>query len=581
MADVFISYARSERPKAEAIKDLLEAAGLSVFFDVQGLDGGDVFPDVLDREVKSAGAVLGLWSPHALSRPWVKIECLIGKDRGVLVPASIEPINALIDLPAAFYGVQHVDLSDFHGDPSDANWLALLRSLGRTLGRPDLARQAAAPPPGDAAGEADLRAQMERMRDELNALRGTLSETPAPPAAQRQPEPQPKPEPGTQAAPVAPTAPAPASAYAEDLSAPRASLPASIALVAAGLACAFRLDLTDWLAWELSPGAPLIALVAAATAGKGARYLLAGIFAASIVQFPISYGFRLGSSEPGLSVLAALICVFDWRALVAKAALWPVALASLVLAAAAGNVAVGAFSYVTGAEWQLFGAAYLTLAVITLASGARGPARAVGVAALAFGLIVLLEWSGLWMEVFAFDVIDTEVFVQPYRLRLGVTSAVSIALASLAVWTLVRPVPGPPVRLALGLCLACFVWCHFTPLGAGELDRLFAALEPRAQAQLATPPQQSVIVVTGSRVNAFSLNIVAALAAGLLWGREMAAQAWRAFGVPAIMAGLAAALALLLTGYPTANLAFGLWTLVAVWVGRSGFMGTAGTGSRP
>lgn len=139
MTDVFISYARTERAKAERIRDLLEGAGLSTFFDVQGLDGGDVFPDVLDREVKSAGCVLGLWSPYALSRPWIRTECLIGKDRGVLVPAAIEPIDSMRDIPAAFYGVQHIDLANFSGDPASEEWRRLMRAVARALRRPDLA----------------------------------------------------------------------------------------------------------------------------------------------------------------------------------------------------------------------------------------------------------------------------------------------------------------------------------------------------------------------------------------------------------------------------------------------------------
>lgn len=137
MADVFISYARTERKKAEQIKSAIEGLGLTVFFDVDGLDGGDVFPDVLDREVKNASCVLGLWSPHALSRPWIRTECLIGKDRGVFIPAAIEPVNSL-DVPAAFYGVHYNDLTDFTGDLSHPGWIKLVRALARTLRRPGL-----------------------------------------------------------------------------------------------------------------------------------------------------------------------------------------------------------------------------------------------------------------------------------------------------------------------------------------------------------------------------------------------------------------------------------------------------------
>ncbi len=137
MVDVFISYARTERERAEEIKSAIEGLGLTIFFDVDGLDGGDVFPDVLDREVKSAGCVLGIWSPHALSRPWIKTECLIGKDRRVLIPVLVEPVNSL-DVPAAFYGVQSIDLTDFSGDLTHPGWIKLVRALARTLRRPEL-----------------------------------------------------------------------------------------------------------------------------------------------------------------------------------------------------------------------------------------------------------------------------------------------------------------------------------------------------------------------------------------------------------------------------------------------------------
>ena len=155
MADVFISYARVERDEAEAIRARLEALGLSVFLDVEGLDGGDVFSEVLDREVKTSGVVLGLWSPTALSRPWVQIECDIGKRRGVLVPVAIKPFTDM-QTPAAFWNIQFVDLVDALDDPDHPGWRKLAKSLERTLKRPPgtLApappKASALPPPSDA-----------------------------------------------------------------------------------------------------------------------------------------------------------------------------------------------------------------------------------------------------------------------------------------------------------------------------------------------------------------------------------------------------------------------------------------------
>lgn len=141
MADVFLSYARVDLAKAERVKGALEAAGVSVFFDVEGLDGGDVFPDVLDREVKTAGAVVSLWSPHSLSRPWVKQECSIGLKRKCLVPVAIEPLGEL-DVPVAFEGLQVIDFTGFHGRTDTAEWRQLMRALARTLKRPELLGEA-------------------------------------------------------------------------------------------------------------------------------------------------------------------------------------------------------------------------------------------------------------------------------------------------------------------------------------------------------------------------------------------------------------------------------------------------------
>ncbi len=171
--DIFLSYARQDTERARQIKDLLEGLGLNVFFDTEGLDGGDVFPDILDRELKTAGAIVGVWSKHALTRPWVKIECDIGKTRGVLVPLQIEEISDL-DRPAAFWNIQFADLSDFDGDPDHVGWLRFIRALARTLDRGDLleresAAQAAEPASDDAAVREELAALRAEMADMRNA----------------------------------------------------------------------------------------------------------------------------------------------------------------------------------------------------------------------------------------------------------------------------------------------------------------------------------------------------------------------------------------------------------------------------
>ncbi len=183
--DVFLSYARQDMERAKQIKELLEGLGLSVFFDTEGLDGGDVFPDVLDNAVKSASAVVGVWSKHSLTREWVKIECDIGRIRRVLVPVQIEMMGPL-DRPAAFHNIQYDDLSDFDGDPDHAGWLRFLRSLARVLDRPELLeRETAAQEATPDSADADVRAELEAMRAEMAAMRQSKAALAA--AVQQQP----------------------------------------------------------------------------------------------------------------------------------------------------------------------------------------------------------------------------------------------------------------------------------------------------------------------------------------------------------------------------------------------------------
>ncbi|MBI1339080.1 TIR domain-containing protein [bacterium] len=134
MVDLFLSYARDERARASPLKEALERRGFRPFFDVERIDGGAEFPDVIDAAVKSAKAVIGVWSPHALSRPWVKRECRIGQLRGVLIPVAIDALSEL-EVPAEFFGTHYIDLRGFTGADDHEGFQQLLRSLDRLLER--------------------------------------------------------------------------------------------------------------------------------------------------------------------------------------------------------------------------------------------------------------------------------------------------------------------------------------------------------------------------------------------------------------------------------------------------------------
>src|ERR1700734_816772 len=92
MNDIFISYAREDRPHAETIAQALVAQGWSVWWDREIRAGGNIAA-VIDRELGQARCVLVLWSAVSVKRDWVNDEAREGQERGVLIPVLIENVR--------------------------------------------------------------------------------------------------------------------------------------------------------------------------------------------------------------------------------------------------------------------------------------------------------------------------------------------------------------------------------------------------------------------------------------------------------------------------------------------------------
>jgi hypothetical protein len=134
MVDVFISYPRKAQAQADVIRRGLLRQNWDVFFDVSGIDAGVSFPEIIDKAVKNAGAVLGCWSREAFEREWVMRECRVGRLRNVLVPVAIERFDEL-DVPVEFVGINYLDLSDFDGREDHPGWKRTINAIDRLLGR--------------------------------------------------------------------------------------------------------------------------------------------------------------------------------------------------------------------------------------------------------------------------------------------------------------------------------------------------------------------------------------------------------------------------------------------------------------
>jgi len=147
--DVFVSYARADAARARIIRDKLAALGFNVFFDAEGIDSGEEFPDIIDRAVKNAKCVLGLWSRNAFAGRWVRIESRIGLDQNKLVAATIDGLRPE-ELPAEFYNVNVVTLRDYAGQDGHEGWARVVRAINKRVGRRDLPPELAAQTPADA-----------------------------------------------------------------------------------------------------------------------------------------------------------------------------------------------------------------------------------------------------------------------------------------------------------------------------------------------------------------------------------------------------------------------------------------------
>jgi hypothetical protein len=105
MADIFLSYAREDRDKAQSFARELHRRGWSVWWD-RKLRFGLPFRKVIERELTTAKCVIVLWSATSIESDWVIGEASEGARRGVLIPARIEDIR----VPLEFRGLHTADL---------------------------------------------------------------------------------------------------------------------------------------------------------------------------------------------------------------------------------------------------------------------------------------------------------------------------------------------------------------------------------------------------------------------------------------------------------------------------------------
>lgn len=89
MAQIFLSYSRTDAESAKAIATALMESGHNVWWD-KHISGGSKFAAEIERALGAAEVVIVLWSRNAVTSPWVLDEAAEGRDSGRLLPVTLD-----------------------------------------------------------------------------------------------------------------------------------------------------------------------------------------------------------------------------------------------------------------------------------------------------------------------------------------------------------------------------------------------------------------------------------------------------------------------------------------------------------
>ena len=125
LADIFVSYARQDRPRVAPLVAALEKHGWSVWWDPE-ITPGEEFDALISRELEEARSLIVVWTPQSVESRWVRGEARDAADRGMLVPVRFD--NAR--LPIDFRAMHATDLDGWNEDRQAPAFLSLCKAVG-------------------------------------------------------------------------------------------------------------------------------------------------------------------------------------------------------------------------------------------------------------------------------------------------------------------------------------------------------------------------------------------------------------------------------------------------------------------
>ena len=126
MPDIFLSYNHADQAKARLFAEAFQVQGFDVWWDTT-LRTGEAYDQVTEKALKTAKAVVVLWTQKSVVSRWVRAEATLADRNKTLVPCMIEPCER----PIMFELTQTAELSHWQGAVHDTAWLSFLADVNR------------------------------------------------------------------------------------------------------------------------------------------------------------------------------------------------------------------------------------------------------------------------------------------------------------------------------------------------------------------------------------------------------------------------------------------------------------------
>jgi formylglycine-generating enzyme required for sulfatase activity len=124
MTQVFISYSRKDLIFIERLADDLGAAGLEVWYDLSGLDGGTRWGQEIQSAIQKSQIFVVVLSPNSIESQWVEREFMYADSlKKKIIPLLYQPCET----PMWFINLHFIDVQ---GDNYDSHFWIILKAMG-------------------------------------------------------------------------------------------------------------------------------------------------------------------------------------------------------------------------------------------------------------------------------------------------------------------------------------------------------------------------------------------------------------------------------------------------------------------